>query len=63
MQQKKLEKVEEVKEARLKEAGFKRPYWGGHTAPIFIKDYPKAFNVGEPVAPEHEIGEKVNLSL
>ncbi|KAL5255306.1 hypothetical protein ACHWQZ_G014648 [Mnemiopsis leidyi] len=61
--QKKLERVEEVKEARLKEVGYKRPFWGGHTAPIFINSYPKAFNVGEPVPPEYEIGEKVNLAL
>lgn len=63
LQQKKLERVEEVKEARLKEVGYKRPFWGGHTAPIFINSYPKAFNVGEPVPPEYEIGEKVNLAL
>ena len=63
MQQKKLEMVEERKESRLKEAGFKRPFWGGHTAPIFIESHPKPWGVGKPVAPEHEIGEKVNLGL
>jgi hypothetical protein len=55
--------VEEMKEARLKEVGFKRPFWGGATAPIFTKTHGKAHAVGKPVPPEHEIGEKVNLSL
>jgi len=61
--QKKLEWVEERKEARLKEVGFKRPFWGGATAPIFIQTYPKAFGVGKPVPENHEIGEKVDVSL
>lgn len=61
--QKKMEAVEELKEARLKEVGFKRPFWGGHTAPVFITTYTKAWEVGRPVPTEHEIGEKVDLSL
>ena len=59
----KLEEVEKIKEKRLDEAGFKRPWFGGHEAPIFLKKTGKGQYMGAPLDPKFEIGEKVNVSL
>lgn len=60
---KKLQTLEEAKEAKLKAVGFKRPLWGGHQTEIFAKDHALAGNFGLPVPEKYEIGQKVNLSL
>ena len=60
---KKLEQVEEIKENKLKAAGFKRPFWGGNKAEIFANGHPRVYNVGKPVAEGYDHPGKVNLSL
>ena len=62
-QMKKLEHVEEIKEAKLKAVGYKRPLLFPNKAEIMPQKHPRAYNVGKPVVEGYDHPGKVNLSL